>query len=210
MCASSLLQRTKKTRDTKIKAYVHADLLQSQRWADVKSEFNFEELGEELEVDGMTKDGMGGGAHAFSSGGKNGDQHRYVYQTAPLAVERKERKEQGEGAEKGEDAAGGTGGEETGEPEKPRHNRGREDGRMRDIREGLYGIFESEGRHGRGREIYVHLMKEFGLESQIKPGRCPDLYFGVKGPGGLKRGALGPQASKGPKRACNGTGAGEG
>jgi hypothetical protein len=202
-------QDANEARDIKIKIYVRAELLQSKRWAELKEEFGYTDLGNELEGDDLTPDAMGIGAHAFFSGGKDGDQHWYAYQTAPLSQRIPKRPIKAEEAEgkMGETSEVHMGGEKAGTKKngpRRRHGRDREDGRLKDIEDGLYEIFESEGRRGKGKAIYVYLMKEFGLESEIKPGRQPNPTHGVKkGPNGkAENGLKGSSSRSGKDQAC--------
>ncbi|GAQ80978.1 hypothetical protein KFL_000670355 [Klebsormidium nitens] len=52
-----------------------------------------------------------------------------------------------------------------------KRGRGQDAAWRQDACDGLYGIFDSPGRRGLGRKLYVHLMKLMGLEHMILPGR---------------------------------------
>jgi hypothetical protein len=60
------------------------------------------------------------------------------------------------------------------------HGAGHNDAGIRDIDEGLYGIRDSLEVRGRGRKVYVHVMRLLGLEGSIELGLREDEFFGQK------------------------------
>lgn len=176
------LQEANSKRDEHLKAYVHPSvvkmtdeegcvlefendkgeiiMMDSEEWTVLQAEFGLSELREELDRHGFTRNNIGGGAMGFMTNGAEGDQRHYERQSEPGPKQVKK----GEGW-----------GYETGH-----HGGGKNDARLRDIDEGLYGILDSVGSRGRGREVYVHVMKLLGLESEILPGKREDKFFGRK------------------------------